>query len=187
MTLRQRTRRCMGMLARKSLAKQRSNERHAREQRDACIRQIHSLSYCRTRKDGSRFFVPRKKELRGKLRVAIGQAQAWAWLARPYYGYPKPPRYDNEFPRVRRQKTKHAQVSAEIRSLEFWHGVLEARGESLDVLERVDSYLITARRRLNRLLGDGQSCIKKCGRTYEKRNGPFGLQSPTTAAHAVFA
>jgi len=140
MTLRQRTRRGMGVLARKSLAKQRSNERHAREQRDAAIREIHSLSYTRKRKDGTRFLVPRHKEWRGKLRVAQAEAQAWAWLCRPYHGYPKPPRFDHEFPRVQRQRTKHAQVSAEIRNLEFWHDVLEARGEGEAVLERVTSH-----------------------------------------------
>ena len=182
MTLRQRTRRGMGVLARKSLAKQRSNERHAREQRDAAIREIHSLSYTRKRKDGTRFLVPRHKEWRGKLRVAQAEAQAWAWLCRPYHGYPKPPRFDHEFPRVQRQRTKHAQVSAEIRNLEFWHDVLEARGEGEAVLERVTSYLILARRRLNKLLGDGQSCIKKVGHTYEQKHGPFGLQTPTTVA-----
>ena len=190
LTMRQRTRRNMGMLARKELSRIRSNERHAREQRDAAIARIHKLSYCRSRKDGSRYLVPRKKELRGALRVAQAEAQSWAYLARPAH-YPAPPslKYDPQFPRPRRERSARVRCESEIRRLEFWSGVLEARGDTT-AAQRVQEYLILARRRLRNMLTAGQSCIKKTvGRRYEQRHGPFGMTEPSSMQqlNSVFA
>jgi hypothetical protein len=170
----------MGMLARKEMSRIRSNERHAREMRDAAIARIHKLSYCRTRKDGSRYLVPRKKELRGALRVAMAEAQSWAWLARPAR-YPAPPSlaYDPQFPKPRRERSKHARCASEIKRLEFWSGVLEARGD-MTAAQRVQEYLIIARRRLRNMLAAGQSCtVKTVRRRYEQKHGPFGMTEPS--------